>query len=735
MVEETRAIDSNSITRIFGLRTKIYKSTIAYLNEQARGAQRNKYEEKFNQWKEIYRDIYGGKLDANLFLNHSYFALILKQLLIIKLGIIQNLDLKETYQDSLLNNLEAFHVFEFENFYWTDLNEKIFRLIFESIENTSFSREDLFIEFYQQLFFADVRHKIGEFYTPLNLVNAMVNDSYEFGLKVLDPSCGSGSFLINIISKILENDSKTKLLKTEAINNVFGFDINPLATMTAKINILLLFLEHFDMGKDELPRINIFIIDSLTPEKYESQKINRLTTLYNSFDLVIGNPPWITYKDLNNKHYQDTIKDLAKDLRIKPSSQYITHLELAAIFYYAVTKFLKVGKTVFFVITKSILNGDHCYKFRAFSIFNNIEIWDFPNNTYFFNIPHVCLKGEYIGRDDAHPIENKYPIKAKILNENIEIVEELLYSSLKIEEKGTKIILPEHQLKLLKNISTSPYKKKFFQGATLVPRTLVFFTIENKTKEMLTVSSDPDVMSRAKKNWSFYFQNKVIEKKFRFKTFLNKDLVPFLLKKERDVFLPVDEQLEFKIDHLRKYPKAFQFYTEMNDFYKTNKKKTSSIQTLFDNLNYWNKLTKQQKNKKFLVIYNASGSSIKAAVLFNWKKRIIIGSENYYYSTESKDEAYYLSSLLNSPILSKNIKLIKSSRHVHKRPFSFPIPIFDESDKDHLELARVGKKNQAVVQDFVMNNPHINADKIRLLINKNLVKLNLLAESVIFKNQ
>jgi hypothetical protein len=52
-----------------------------------------------------------------------------------------------------------------------------------------------------------------------------------------------------------------------------------------------------------------------------------------------------------------------------------------------------------------------------------------------------------------------------------------------------------------------------------------------------------------------------------------------------------------------------------------------------------------------------------------------------------------------------------------------------------LELARVGKKNQAVVQDFVINNPQINSDKIRMLINKNLVLLNLLAERVIFKNE
>jgi hypothetical protein len=232
-----------------------------------------------------------------------------------------------------------------------------------------------------------------------------------------------------------------------------------------------------------------------------------------------------------------------------------------------------------------------------------------------------------------------------------------------------------------------------------------------------------------------YFQNKKIEQIFRFRTFLNKDLIPFLLKKERNIFLPVNERFEFNMEHLQKHKAAFNYYTEMNEIYIKNKKNTSEIETLFDNLNYWNKLTKQQKTKNFIIVYNASGSKLKAAVITNWKKRIIIGSENYYFSTDSKDEAYYLSSILNSPILSKNIKLIKSSRHIHKRPFSFPIPLFDEKNEDHLELARIGKKNQAVVQDFFNLNPRINADKIRILMNTNLKKLNLLAESVIFKNE
>ncbi len=88
-----------------------------------------------------------------------------------------------------------------------------------------------------------------------------------------------------------------------------------------------------------------------------------------------------------------------------------------------------------------------------------------------------------------------------------------------------------------------------------------------------------------------------------------------------------------------------------------------------------------------MVIYNASGSNLKAAVVNNRKIRIIVGFENYYFSTKSKEEAYYLSAILNTPNLSKNIKLIKSSRHIHKRPFSFPIPLYDENNELHHSLS------------------------------------------------
>ncbi|GAH17147.1 unnamed protein product, partial [marine sediment metagenome] len=134
-----------------------------------------------------------------------------------------------------------------------------------------------------------------------------------------------------------------------------------------------------------------------------------------------------------------------------------------------------------------------------------------------------------------------------------------------------------------------------------------------------------------------------------------------------------------------------------------------------------------------IVVYNASGSRLKSAVIDNEEKAIVICSENYYYSTASQNEAFYLSAIFNSPIFSKNIKMIKSSRHIHKRPFSFPIPLYDNENELHRKLAKKSQKYHSVVQDLVHNNPKITSQKVKMFISQKLIKLDNLTKEVVFK--
>ena len=85
-----------------------------------------------------------------------------------------------------------------------------------------------------------LRHALGEYYTPgwlaeRTLQNAVSASGRRAGeLRFLDPACGSGVFLIQALRLIRADTSKSPPLSDQ----VAGFDLHPLAVLTAKANYL-----------------------------------------------------------------------------------------------------------------------------------------------------------------------------------------------------------------------------------------------------------------------------------------------------------------------------------------------------------------------------------------------------------------------------------------------------------------------------------------------------------------
>jgi hypothetical protein len=133
---------------------------------------------------------------------------------------------------------------------------------------------DLLKKLYQQLFPQIVRHDLGEYYTPdwlAELVIERVGYDGDPNKRVLDPACGSGTFLVMAISKIRAYADKHLIPKHELLgkilDNVVGFDLNPLAVMAARTNYLLALRELLKLGGEiEIP---IYLCDSImTPAEY-----------------------------------------------------------------------------------------------------------------------------------------------------------------------------------------------------------------------------------------------------------------------------------------------------------------------------------------------------------------------------------------------------------------------------------------------------------------------------------
>jgi N-6 DNA Methylase len=128
------------------------------------------------------------------------------------------------------------------------------------------SKKDLLKEFYTTLVDEQIRHDLGEYYTPDWLAQRIL-DRVEYSgdpdVSVLDPACGSGTFLVECISRIRR---KTHLNGPELLNRIVkhvrGMELNPLAVISARANYILSIADLvFSLGEDvELP---IYLADCI----------------------------------------------------------------------------------------------------------------------------------------------------------------------------------------------------------------------------------------------------------------------------------------------------------------------------------------------------------------------------------------------------------------------------------------------------------------------------------------
>lgn len=163
------------------------------------------------------------------------------------------------------------------------------------------AKQDLLKEFYSSLVDEQIRHDLGEFYTPDWLAQHLLDRAgYDGdpGARVLDPTCGSGTFLVECIVRLKEKCAEagmSPLATLDAIlSNVKGIDLNPLAVISARANYILSIYDLvLDLGHDiELP---VYLADSINVPSQKSDMAGNkyleyvLDTEVKSFVLEI---PW-----------------------------------------------------------------------------------------------------------------------------------------------------------------------------------------------------------------------------------------------------------------------------------------------------------------------------------------------------------------------------------------------------------------------------------------------------------
>jgi hypothetical protein len=98
--------------------------------------------------------------------------------------------------------------------------------------------EDILKGIYQELIDLETRHALGEYYTPDWLCEKIVDHcEIKQHHMILDPACGSGSFLRAVVDNFKEKFPNKPV--EEIIDQVVGIDIHPLSVQISKTTLLL----------------------------------------------------------------------------------------------------------------------------------------------------------------------------------------------------------------------------------------------------------------------------------------------------------------------------------------------------------------------------------------------------------------------------------------------------------------------------------------------------------------
>jgi len=489
----------------------------------------------YEAWEKYLRIVYGSALaDDELFVRHTYLAILAKLMAWARLDdktTSAGEQIQAVLEGQFFKKSGMENFLEEDFFSWIARKEaretgvEIARLLLGILRNYNLRglAEDVLKSLYQELVDPKARHDLGEYYTPDWLAARMVGQLLERQPRasVLDPACGSGTFLYQAVRKkrALLGDSAETL--EHILDAVAGVDVHPLAVIVAKTNYVLALgdLLRKRRGKISIP---IYLSNAIRlpeytretkmevvaeefrqqPAGYEievggrkvrlPEKIVEQPSLYDRaieaarefagqwagkavqeeyflnylqvhypalaadealaralfgiaetlrdliekqqdtiwafvlknaysplflkgrFDLVVGNPPWLSYRYVEQPDYQKFLKEqITQTYRLlSGKAELITQMELGTLFLLrAADLYLKEGGTIAFVLPRSIFSADQHDALRR-GTFKGVhlewtELWDLEGVEPLFNVPACVL---FASKPSPHPPSPPSPL-------------------------------------------------------------------------------------------------------------------------------------------------------------------------------------------------------------------------------------------------------------------------------------------------------------------------------------
>lgn len=606
------------------------------------------------------------------------------------------------------------------------------------------SNYDYIKQIYEAIIPKELRHALGEYYTPDWLAEYTISNAISSfrdrnlkTAKILDPTCGSGTFLFKSI--MLKRRECCTL--EEIVNSVFGFDINPLAVLTAKTNYLLCILDLLDPNSNiTIPVYNVDIV-RFPQDNIRFQKENFLATAnpadavrkrilidrqeatcISNADIIVGNPPWVNWEYMPEKYRKESQHlwidyklFYAKGRDLSFSKEDISVL----ITYIVIDKLLSLDGIIAFVIRQGVFkSAQNGVGFRRFKVKDDcdiqvIKVDDLSKIRAFENATNsTAIFFARKGRNTNYPIPyylwekrkdisrlsfNSYSQLQEITSQ-INIVEQQAIPTVKNDITSLWMTAEKSCLSIIeKGLGNNEYKARtgvFTGGANAV----YWITINSANKSLVSVTN---LVERAKRKVCKTTTD--IEPKYIFPMLKGSNIKKWNISYETYLICPHTAETKMwpipqsvlKEDA----PKTFNYlYSFKDELDKRN------------GFAGWEKEIQQKEFhailrigdytfSKYKVVWKYIASEFICAVVgtvndrYLGEKTILPNEKVMYVSTDCEMEAYYLCGILSSTLIAQCVKSYMNptsiSAHILDK---LNIPKYDTYNEIHNKIACICKE-------------------------------------------
>ena len=679
-------------------------------------------------------------------------------------------------------------------------------------------RVDILKALYESLIDPETRHDLGEYYTPDWLAARMVAAAVDDPLtqRVMDPACGSGTFLFHAMRTVLAAAGASGLSPAAAARlaarNVAGIDIHPVAVIFARVTCLLALLPALRKerpgdialpvwlgdalqwnltrtgGNGEQPdflagdeALEIFVpavslsdpaprrfpaatlrfpaavasdtglfdrvLDAMidpgarqetvsgfaawlganTPVSAEDLKVLRrtwetmrrlrgegrdhiwgyvarnlarpvwLASEAQRADVVIGNPPWVSFRYMS-EGFQERFREECRAAQLWVGGNVSTHQDLSGYFYLRVAAlYMRPTGRVALVMPYAAMSRLAYAKFRegpvarAGCVESRLRFtaaWTFgPEVSPLFPVPACVLFAAFHDGREPAPLPARVAAFAGALpTRNADAAQ--ADASLVREETAWPALASDR--------GGSPYRRRFRQGATLVPRRLVLVEDAPVSGKIPPSPAFPRVRGRMsnldKAPWKAVEPPRgAVEAAFLRPVLLGESIAPFRVLAPLRAVVPWDGEREELLDSeraaARGHRRLARWLERTEELWEQNKRSAMSLKERVD---YHGELSCQFPIAPIRVVYTTSGTNLAAATVRN--ETAAVDSKLYWAAAESLDEANYLCGVLNSAAVQAGVARYQSqgqwgARDFGKYVFNLPIPRYDAGDALHRRLA------------------------------------------------